>query len=900
MELTGPSEIVLAIDLGTSNTVAVMRRPDGRTWPLLFDGQNLMPSAVFLDARGQLLAGWDSYRLAQSDPSRYEPNPKQRIDEQTVLLGGTAVETCDLLAAVLVHVAAAATKAAGSLPAAVLTHPATWGAPRRQVLIAAAQRAGWRTVQLVPEPVAAVRYFTGVQRHPVPPGGTCAVFDFGGGTLDVAVVRNDGHAFTVIGSGGIGDLGGIDIDAAIADHVGVLVARHSPQAWRRLQQPATELEWRNRWLFMNDVRGAKETLSRRAMAPVPVPGMESALHLTREELEDLAGPIVQRGVAKMSDVLRESGVKPGNLSGLFLVGGSSRMPLVARLLNAELGIHPIVLEQPEIPVAEGALAEATAQRWFHRQRGDAEPAAAEIGTVDVAPESDGMDYAGHWAGPGAEPADALAPQRSTGARRPVAEPGEPRASPSPESRSRRTGKLWETGLYIVAALTMIGALVGFAIDTWSGLNAVGKPLLVLAELAAAGCAYIVVVGWGRLAGERFDADSVNLVGGSIVGFVMFLLCAGWASFVWALGIGAAFILALAAARMHGRRLKSDRARAEQAALAAGEPLPLPVPQVCIRTEHADTGGRYSRGEGYVRTVAFSPDGRFLVTGGGDGTVRFWDPRSGRPIRREISHDKLVRKVAFSPGSRVLATLSDDTVRLWDPATGKPVGPPFTDKPGQINDVAFGPDGQLAISVTRELGMKVPSTGVKLYNPRTRQPVGRPMVPSGFTDNIAFSADGRFLAASCGADVWLWRPATGRPVGRPLTGHTSAVRATAFSPDGRILATGSSDLTVRLWDPTTGQPIGHPLTGHADVVCALAFSPDGRLLATGSHDNSVRLWDPTTCQSVGQPLTEHTDTVLALAFNPDGSLLATAGSDATLRLWSCVKFDVPSDPEEVAW
>jgi molecular chaperone HscA len=381
----------LGVDLGTSNTVAVLHTPDGRTRPLLFDGQPLMPSGVFLDQQGRLHVGRDAQRLAQADPARYEPNPKRRIDETSVLLGEGEVPVVDLLAALLGAVARAAVETVGFLPPAMLTHPAAWGPVRRDVLAQAVARAGWPPVtahpgqpgtRFTPEPVAAARYFAEVLSRPVPVGSSLAVFDFGGGTLDIAVVRNDGlgpagrPVFSVVSSGGVADLGGLDLDAALVEKVGRSLTGPPPEggpdgptqrldlgavaAWQALEQPASTTQWRNRRQLWDDVRGAKEMLSRTTVAPVAIPGVEHAVHLTREELEQVVTPLLRRGVHEAAGVIRAAGVAPNQLAGLFLVGGSSRVPMVGRLLHSDLHIPPTVLEQPELPVAEGALAELLA------------------------------------------------------------------------------------------------------------------------------------------------------------------------------------------------------------------------------------------------------------------------------------------------------------------------------------------------------------------------------------------------------------------------------------------------------------------------------------------------------------------------------------------------------------
>ncbi|MEU4383290.1 Hsp70 family protein [Micromonospora echinofusca] len=385
----------LGVDLGTSHTVAVLRRPDGHTRPLLVDGQPIIPSGVYADADGLLHAGRDAQRLARTDPGRYEPNPKRRIDEPTVLLGDRRYPPAELLAATLHAVARAAVEAVGFLPPAVLTCPATWDAARRQVLADALAAAGWPSAaehtlsgptppgtRLLREPVAAARYYTQVLRRPVPVGGTIAVFDFGAGTLDVAVLRNEGadpwgdSGFTVVTAGGADDLGGLDVDAALLGRLGELVAEAHPDRWERLTRPESATQWRERHELWENVRGAKEMLSRVPAAPVAVPGVEAAVTLTRADLERVAAPLLGRAVAVTREVIASAGLDAQQLSGLFLVGGATRMPMVARLLHAELAVAPTVLEQPELPVAEGALTDLPLPRRARAADAFAAPAVA--------------------------------------------------------------------------------------------------------------------------------------------------------------------------------------------------------------------------------------------------------------------------------------------------------------------------------------------------------------------------------------------------------------------------------------------------------------------------------------------------------------------------------------------
>ncbi|MEV6521598.1 Hsp70 family protein [Longispora sp. NPDC051575] len=352
----------LGVDFGTSSTVAVLEWPDGRTRPLLFDGTPLLSSAVFSAPDRGLLIGREAVHSARAQPERFEPNPKRRIDEGTVLLGDTELPVVELVAAVLRRVAAEArTVAHDPVLDVTLTHPAAWGQRRRGILTEAARRAGFSNRQLVAEPVAAATYFTALPGAKVPEGGCVVVYDFGAGTFDASVVRRTGAGFDVLASDGLPDTGGLDLDASVVAHLAARYAGTHPEAWHRLDAPRTTADRRSRRVLWEDARTAKEVLSRSAMTLIPVPLVDEDAPLGREELERLIAPILARTVAMTLAVVRTAGIRSDELAGVFLVGGSSRIPAVATLLHQTLGVAPTAIEQPELVVSEGSL-RATAVR----------------------------------------------------------------------------------------------------------------------------------------------------------------------------------------------------------------------------------------------------------------------------------------------------------------------------------------------------------------------------------------------------------------------------------------------------------------------------------------------------------------------------------------------------------
>jgi WD40 repeat protein len=287
--------------------------------------------------------------------------------------------------------------------------------------------------------------------------------------------------------------------------------------------------------------------------------------------------------------------------------------------------------------------------------------------------------------------------------------------------------------------------------------------------------------------------------------------------------------------------------------------------------------------GWVTGLAFTADGKRLVSGSWDQTVKTWDVPTGTEVNSVGGTVKEVQALAFSRDGRWLAAEnSRDNVTLWDAITGQQVRTLPTDKHltgmggNWVYSIAFSPDGSLLASAIDDKTVRLwdVKTGQKVRDLTTHR---RPVIYA------AFSPDGRWFAT--GDDeksIGIWNVSTGVEVLR-LTGHKKLIYAVAFSPNGKWLASASAEKTIKIWDVELGREI-NTLTGHNDLVTSLAFSPDGRWLASGSWDKTVKIWDAETGREVQTLDGHHTHSIYTVVFDSRGRWIASGSEDGTISLW----------------
>ena len=272
----------------------------------------------------------------------------------------------------------------------------------------------------------------------------------------------------------------------------------------------------------------------------------------------------------------------------------------------------------------------------------------------------------------------------------------------------------------------------------------------------------------------------------------------------------------------------------------------------------------------VLSLAFSPDGKILASGNKDHTIILFDVSSGNEILKLNGHTNAVESVVFSADGKILASAGmDNAIYLWDIK-----GERFAQHVhtigirNGIKSIAISPNGKILAVSSVKAEYYVPVISNKLIT--------------------SYGIELGELDTSLSTDV------NQSGTGAGLSGPTDYALSVAFSPNGKMVASGGADDNIFLWDISEWNVNKNPpldfektpwlLEGHADSVLSVAFSPVGKILASGSSDNSIILWDVASGQAIGKPLSGHTDPVNNIAFSPDGNFLASSGDDNVVILW----------------
>ncbi|NER33581.1 MAG: hypothetical protein F6J93_05880 [Oscillatoria sp. SIO1A7] len=274
----------------------------------------------------------------------------------------------------------------------------------------------------------------------------------------------------------------------------------------------------------------------------------------------------------------------------------------------------------------------------------------------------------------------------------------------------------------------------------------------------------------------------------------------------------------------------------------------------------------------VTSVSFSPDSQLIATASLDRTVKIWNPNSGQLLTTFSGHRERIYSISFSPNGDLVATASKDrTIKLWRVKDGSPVKRLLGHKK-DVNSVSFSPNGKDLLSGSDDLTIKLWSSDGKLLK---TLPHGEKVTV------VGFKPDGKMMfSAGVNGKIRLWN--RDGSFANWWQAHQKAIHSVAFSRDGQTIATASDDNTVKLWS-LEGKEL-MTFRGHSDRVTSVSFAPDGTTIASGGFDKTVRLW--ALQDTLERPsLNAHGDRVWSVSFSPDGKLVASGSKDNTVKLWN---------------